>query len=519
TGASGVELYYVRTDQLEPRLIPGSSGGSQVLFSPDGEWVLFDGGGFIKKVKLDGSAPVNITAGGGDNGGDWAIGDQIILGSENASHGLSKVSAAGGELAEFAKPDTSKGELNYLWPIASPDGKSVVFARWKGELKSADLATVSIDGGDVVTLDVKGIRPLAVIDQTLVYLREDGFVMAVRLDGKYRHAAGTPVPVLDQVNVVAGNNGNSGIFVSRAGALVTSRGGVRSQVAWIAKDGSASIITSESRRYSNPRLSPDGRRVAVTVTEAGISAVWIYDLASNTFSQLSSVSTAQSPHWSSDGTRVYFEGRVDNGPVAIYSQQADGGSAPQKIASVQGIAGGFSVAPDGKSLVYVAYVKNSWDLFRVQLDSPGVSSPYLVVPSDEIAPAISPDGQWLAMTQTAATSQVYIRSYPDPSSRIQISVSGGREPMWSRDGKTVYYRAGTAEIAARLEASPSLHVVSRDTVVFRTGLSGGGGVSRGNDISRDGRLLGLVTNKDDYQLVVVPNWRVELEKRLAAAKH
>ncbi len=91
--------------------------------------------------------------------------------------------------------------------------------------------------------------------------------------------------------------------------------------------------------------------------------------------------------------------------------------------------------------------------------------------------------------------------------------------MWSRDGKTVYYRAGTSEIDARLATSPSLRVLSRDTVVFRTGLFVGSGTLTGTDISRDGRLLGLVTNKDDFQLVVVPNWRLELEKRLAAAKH
>ncbi|MEP6509416.1 MAG: protein kinase, partial [Gemmatimonadales bacterium] len=506
-GTAGVQLYSLRTDQLEPRLIPGSVGGSQVLFSPDGEWVLFEAGGSLKKVRLDGSAPITITSAASNNGADWTIKDEILIGSEGTFHGLSKVSAAGGELVEFSKPDSSKGESNYLWPIASPDGKNVVFTRWKGSLASADLATVPSDGGDVVPVGVKGIRPLAVFDRTLVYLREDAVVMAIHLDRTLRRGEGSPVPVLDPVNVIAGNNGNSGIFVSRDGALITSRGGTKSQLAWVAKDGSASVITSESKRYSHPRLSPDGSRIAVTVTDAGKSAVWIYDMASRTLSQLTSVATAQAPEWSPDGALIYYMALGGKSRLAVYSQQADGGGAPQIVAEVEGLAQGLSVAPDGKSIVYLAY-NNSWDLFRTQIDSSASTSLYVGGPSDEIAPAVSPDGHWVAMVsnQTGA-DQVYLRSYPDPSSRIQISASGGGEPMWSKDGKTVFYRAGTSEIAARLVTSPSVRVLSRDTVVFRTSLFVGGGTLAGTDISREGRLLGLVTNKDDFQLVVVPNWR------------
>src|SRR6185503_14899922 len=175
---------------LDARPIPGTGGAFQPHFSPDGEWVAFEIDGKLRKVRLDGSAPITITNAGSANGADWTSRDEMIVASEGEKRGLSRVSAAGGDLVEFAKPDTTKGETDYLWPIATPDGKRVVFTKWFGALSSSQLATVSVDGGDITPLDVKGIRPLAVIGRTLVYVQVDGAVMAVKLDRSLRHADG-----------------------------------------------------------------------------------------------------------------------------------------------------------------------------------------------------------------------------------------------------------------------------------------------------------------------------------------
>jgi len=112
---------------------------------------------------------------------------------------------------------------------------------------------------------------------------------------------------------------------------------------------------------------------------------------------------------------------------------------------------------------------------------------------------------------------VYIRSYPDPSSRVQISTGGGREPAWSSDGTRVFYFAGTVGMSAKLSMSPSARVVARDTVLKETAGLVRGGNSTGYDMTKDGRFLGLALKKDDYQLVVVPNWRAELKQRLAGS--
>ena len=229
-------------------------------------------------MRLDGSAPVTITDAGGANGADWTVGDEIVLGAQGGFHGLSHVSAAGGEPVALTQPDTAKGERDHLWPIALPDGKTIVFTIWSGSLAASRLAITSLDDGDVVPLGIPGIRPLAVLDGMLVYVQADGAVMAVALDARRKRVEGRPIPVHDPVPVVSAINGNSGIFISRGGALVTSRGGARGRLAWVSRDGQREPVLPQARGFTFRRLSPDERRIAVVVSEGQKSDVWIYDL-------------------------------------------------------------------------------------------------------------------------------------------------------------------------------------------------------------------------------------------------
>lgn len=208
----------------------------------------------------------------------------------------------------------------------------------------------------------------------------------------------------------------------------------------------------------------------------------------------------------------------DTERFAIWTQQADGGAAAEKVINVNGLLNGVTVAPDGRSLLYIVYNNNSWDQFRLQLDSARVGIPYLSTPADEIAASFSPDGRWVALVSIeSGRGEVYLRSYPNPSSRVQISTGGGREPAWSADGTHVYYLApGSIGMSAKLSMSPNVRVIARDTVLKETSGLVVGLTNRGYDVTKDGRFLGLGLKKDDYQLVVVPNWRAELAQRLAA---
>ena len=510
-------LFALRTDQLEAHQIPGTAGAWEPSFSPNGQWLLFQNDGKIRKVRLDGSAPITIADGGSANGGDWTSREEVVVGADGAKRGLSKVNAAGGDLVEFVKPDTSIGETDYLWPISFPDGKRAVFVIWTGSLASASLATVSMDGGEVSPLGLKGVRPLAVMGRTLIYVQTDGAVMAVELDRSGRKTGGKAIPVLDPVTVIAGNNGNSSIFVSQGGALVTARGGTRSQLAWVSRDGTYKAIMKDSRSYESPRISPDGRRIAVVVGARDQSDIWVYDTETGTFSRMSSVKVASSPSWSPDGSKVFFAGLGDKQLYAIWSQQADGGAPAEKVLDTN-LTASVAVAPDGLSVLYTSYNNNSWDIFRARLDSAPVGVMYIGGRENESAPAFSPDGRWVAIvSDESGRSEIYVRSYPNPSARVQISAGGGTEPAWSRDGAVLHYRSGADRLSVRISTTPMVRVLSRDTSMTQMSSLVTGALNSPYDISRDGRYLGLVSNRDDYQLVVVPNWRAELEQRLAAS--
>jgi len=512
-GTTSSMFYLLRTDQLEPHPIPGTTNGYQPYFSPDGTWLGFEAAGKERKVRLDGSAPVTITDASSGNGVDWTANNEIVLGANGNFHGLSRVSAAGGDAVELTRPDTVRGERDHLWPIAAPDGKTIVFVTWSGALAGSRLAITSVDDGKVVPLGIPGIRPLAMLDGMLVYVQADGTVMAVKLDLRGKKIAGRPIPVHDPVQVQPWANGNSGVFISHGGALVASRGGARGTLTWLSRNGVHEQVVPQPREFEYPRLSPDERRISVVVRDGQRSDVWIYDRTLATFSRLTSAETVTAAEWNSNGTRIVFTA-ASEARSAVWSQIAAGGSPAERLFESRFLISAVTMSPDGQWLLVQTF-QNTWDIMRVHLDSAPQTESYLTSPANELAPTFSPDGKWAAVvSDESGRPEVYVRSFPDPSSRIQISVAGGGEPVWSRDGSRLYYRAGGALLAARISLAPAFTLLSRDTIVASLPAS----ASRVSDydVTRDGRrILAVLPDADDFRLVVSPNWITELRRRVA----
>ena len=511
-------LYALRTDELVPHPIPGTQSAYQPYFSPDGQWLVFEMAGKERKVRLDGSAPVTITDAGGANGGTWTPGNEIILGSQGSFSGLTRVSAAGGTAVALTRADTARGERNHLWPVATPDGKAVVFTIWSGSLANAQLGIVSLRDETVGRLGLEGIRPLAVLDGILVYVKSDGSVMAVGLDVGRQRVRGSPIPVHDPVSVVPALNGNSGIYVSQGGAMVTSAGNTRGRLAWFDRMGHAEMITPTPGEYISARLSPDARRIAVLIRENQQSDIWIYDIGPGTLSRLTTVNTVSSVEWSPDGSRVLYTAAGENGNEVLL-QVASGGVPAQHLVEEPFAMVAATMAPNGKSLLVSVSPHNFWQLSRVALDSGAAVSTFLAPEANAHAPQFSPDGKWVALvTDESGQDEVYVRSYPDPSSKMQISAGGGSQPMWSRDGHRLYYVAGATLLAARISTAPVLTLLGRDTLVatLNTSAYASAYFTAGYQVAGNGaRILAIQADRNDYQLVVSPNWITDLRRRIA----
>jgi serine/threonine-protein kinase len=517
--ANTTMLYLLKTDQLVAHPIPGTLGAYQPFFSPDGTWLAFEADGKERKVRLDGSPPTVIAEASGGNGADWTPAGDIVLGAQGNFTGLSRVSAGGGVPVALTEPDTAAGEENHIWPVALPDGKTVAFTIWSGSLSGARLALASMTDGTVMRLGIAGIRPLALLDGMLVYLQADGQVMAVALDVPRRRTTAAPIPVHEPVVVSPQFNGNSGIFVSGGGALVASRVSTRGQLGWVSRSGRTELISPAVREFDVARLSPDERRIAVVIADGTKRDVWIYDRARATFSRLTSVETVYNAEWSADGSRIVFTTAGGEDGISVWSQPASGESPAVELFHQAEASPMALMAPDGKSLLINRQVNNYWALIRVPLDSAREPRNYLqATKADLHSPQISPDGKWVAfLSAESGRDEVYVRSFPDPSSKLQVSADGGIEPAWSRDGRRLYYRAGPSLLEARLSLAPTLALLARDTVLSDATALGSPETDRASyQATRDDtRFLTILRNASDYELVVSPNWIMELRRRIA----
>ncbi len=519
-GADGrVMLYSQRTNAFTARPIPGTVGADQPYFSPDGSWIGFEQNGQERKVRLDGGSPVTIVSSGPEeNGATWTSGGQIVIGASARTAGLSRVGAGGGQLVPVTRVDSAKGARTHLWPIATPDPNTVVFTIWYGSLESSKLAAVSLGDGRVTPLGVSGIRPLAVVDGHLIYLQADGTVMAIPFDVRQKRVTGSPVPVHDPVQVVSGFNGNSPIYVSRGGAMMAGAALSTARLVWVSRDGTIRPAVPGARRYTQIALAPDGRRIAALISNERGSDVWIYDPAAATLSRLTTMGNIVSVKWSHDGTDVVFVAPdTASHSTVVWSQPATGGAPPRKLFGDPDPAPNAALAPDGKSLV-IQSLGSYWDLLRVPLDSTRAARPYVVSQFDAVDPKFSPDGKWVAYaSDETGQFEAYVRSFPDPSTRIQISTGGSGGFGWSRDGRSLYYVVNVSHpsiVAAHLSFAPDIHIVGRDTIAklpdrFTGDVQG---------VSPDGqRVLALDAVSNGFELLVSPNWITELRRRLTAS--
>ena len=295
-------------------------------------------------------------------GSSWGADDRIVFGAIGA--GLRRVSAGGGESEELTTLNTERGEAHHLWPSIIPGHDAVLFVISTGAdpLSQGELAVLDLGSGDVTPLGLAGVSPRYVDTGHLVYAAEDGSLRAIAFDPSALETIGSQVPIID--NVLVKNSGASGFDVSRDGRLVyidgvgTSGSGDQRLLVWVDREGNEEPLAADPREYESPRLSPDGRYVALEVGSGAETDIVVYDLERDTPIQITFDSTANvAPNRSPDGQRIIFSSARD-GVANIYTKAADGTGQAEPATASDAPLYPSSVSPDGQTVVFMEVTDN-----------------------------------------------------------------------------------------------------------------------------------------------------------------
>jgi len=506
-------------DDLTAAPLPGTEDVVRdFFFSPDGEWVAFVVGGKLKKVSLVGGAPITLCDVVVFEGGYWGSENTIVFTAGLPNAGLYRVSANGGQPESLAMPDLERGEDEYQQPEILPGGKAVLFAVMQ-QGGTFQIAVLSLDTGEQKTLLQNGRQPHYLPTGHLVYeLTATGTLMAVPFDVERLELSGDPVPVLEGVRSAPGD-ASTDYSISNDGTLIYASGGVtagqENVLVWVDRKGAAQQVTEMQRDYGEPQLSPDGRRLALTIGRAGDRDVWIYDINSGiltpfTFAVTGSNSSAR---WSPDGKRLAF-GSTREGVADIYWKPSDGSGEVEKLIASESSKVLSSWSPQG----VLAYTEifNFRDIRVLALEGERKPMEFLATRFNERNPVFSPDGRWIALTSNqSGQDEIYVKSYSDQGGTIQISIDGGGEPMWAPDGKELFYRNGDQMMVVSVVTAPTFQAQTPRLLFEGSYKYDPGGLVSNYDISLDGQQFMMVKETEDQeakQINVVLNWFEELKR-------
>jgi len=519
-GTPTPRLYARRLDELTARPIAGTEGALNPEFSPDGREIGFVADFMLKAVPVTGGTPRVIAHAVGRFA--WGPNNVIVLSKPSVLSprgGLWKVSAGGGTPVEFTRTDSAARHFHGS-PTFLPDGRTILFSSRPGN-GNPTLELARLDDGKITDLNIVGGSPLYVRDH-IVFSRNDGTVAAVRFDAKRLAVTGEPVTLLGGIVLKAG--GAAEIAVSSTGVLAYLSGTVGQQIVEVDRRGIAKPVLSEIATYRDLRVSPDGRRFAVTVGPPPYSSdIRVYDFASGTLTSLTTGGTNTNAAWTPDGRRIAWtsigqpnasSGRASGG--GVWWQPWDGSAPPELL--LPG-AEGARFTPSGDTIIASFDLGNATELRLVPLpiDASRPATAILPAQPEPRQARLSPDGRWLAyVSAESGTQQVYIQPFPGPGGRFQISTRGGAEPAWGTKPNELLYRSGAAIMVATLALSPSVTVLRRDTVFVTNGVLNL--VATTYDVLPNGNIILVKSVTTTTPPVIVFGWVDEMRETVEAVR-
>jgi serine/threonine-protein kinase len=547
-GADGkVRLAMRRLDQAQLTPIAGTEGGGSPFFSPDGQWLAFFADGKLKKIAVQGGAPVTLAeastfnAGGGPMArfpaGSWGD-DGNIVAMLSPAAGLTRVPSAGGSPAPLMGLTKGKDEVDN-WPQVLPRSHAVLFTRHTGNYDSDNIEIFSLKTGVRKTVISGGFMGRYLPSGHLVYIRQNT-LFAVPFDLSRLAMAGSPQPVLEDIGT--SRRGCWNFDFSQTGSFVYCQpGNPQLSVFWLDRAGGASPLqVAPGSFYTSPRFSPDGKRLAFSMAAQGHQDIWVQDLDRGTASRLTAMpGVNDTPVWTADGENLIFRSADQPNP-GIYGLRADGSGQAQRLLDLRTAAFGFSASPDSKRLA-IGDQAAGGTIWTAPIESGrhdlslGKPEPFLQTQRfnpalpPRSAPAFSPDGRWLAYcSNESGKLEVYVVPYrasdAPPVSKWRISTGGGKFPVWSRNGQELFFedfdsskimvasyrRIGDSFVAAKPQVWSEKRLLDL-------------GILSSYDVAPDGRRFAVVLYADGTaeqkpitNLTFLQNFFDELQRRVPA---
>jgi eukaryotic-like serine/threonine-protein kinase len=306
---------------------------------------------------------------------------------------------------------------------------------------------------------------------------------------------------------------------SNTGTLVYVSGtaGIRRNLVWVARDGSEQLVPAPVHEYDWPRLSSDGKRMAVEIG----GQTWTYDTTRDALTRATFDGTQNdAPTWSPDGTRIAFRSNREGAPGSIFWQMADGSGSPERLStSTQVSDTPMSFSPDGRFIAFFRTdPKTQRDIWIASVKD-HTRTLFLGTSATEGAPRFSPDGKWIAyVSDESGRPEIYVQPYPRLGGKWQISTDGGIEPLWNPNGRELFYRSANKMMAVQIATQPTF-AAGRPTMLFAGDYLASPFPATGvtYDVTPDGRRFLMVKDApkaEPTQINGVVNWFEELKRRV-----
>ena len=469
-------LWLRRLDSIEARPLGGTNDARYPFWSPDSLQVGFFANGQLLVTDLISDSPRPLTptsTGINVRGGTWGK-DNTVVYAPNYTGPLLRISTAGGQ-SEPATQITSEERIGtHRFPQFHLDGRHFVFyASTGGGTEPGFLYLGELGSLESVELGPASSRAVFAGSDHLLYVRGEALV-AQRLDLESRQLEGEPLSLGITLPGSLAVSGYRSLSTSGTGILTHRRETRGITTLRIANRQGETLETlpadSEAWQYA-PRLSPDGKRLLIARYSRGPGDLWIHELERGIASRFTIEEADESvAAWSPDQRWIAYDSIRVSPQYGIYVAPVDDPAAERLVAETSSGAGVDFWTPDGKSIVYeVAENNGQWGFWKVAVDGSGTPEPYLPEPASQTAATLSPDGRWVAYSSNVSgRDEIYVRESDGSGSVIRVSASGGRQPLWRRDGRELFYLSAVDELVAVPVALGEPPEFGRPEILFQT---------------------------------------------------